>query len=75
MSNESAPIDDDSDFVFDPQLVADIVSQHGYKLVSHRPTFVSVAVNICILVLVLFLLFQIKMHAASLLRQRKRKLE
>jgi hypothetical protein len=60
---------------FDPVLVAEIVEQHGYMLVPQKTGPLEIATNVCILLLVLFMLFQLRIHINNLLRLRKRKLQ
>jgi hypothetical protein len=65
----------DDEFAFDPVMVGAIVEEHGFRLVSLHPPLLVKIVDVCILVMVLFMLTQLKMHVESLSRKRKKNLQ
>lgn len=67
-------ISDDA-FKFDAAMVGAIVEEHGYRLTPLKATPLQTMVDVCILMVVLLLLIQVKMHVDSLIRKRKRKLQ
>jgi hypothetical protein len=60
-------------FDFDPVVVAEVVEQYGYKLVPQETSTATIVVNVCILLMMLFMLFQLKYHITSLSKSRKLK--
>jgi hypothetical protein len=53
---------DEAGFEFDPNVVSQVVAQHGYKLVSREMTSTALVVNVMALLVVLFMMIELRGH-------------
>jgi len=61
--------DDEAAFEFDASVVSEVVAQHGYKLVSREMTPASLIVNILAVMIVLFMMVELRGHLVKFSRK------
>lgn len=64
----------DNDSLFDAAIMAEVAEEHGYKLIPLQSSPLKIVIDVCILLMMLFMMFEVKTHVINLFRLKKTKI-